>query len=150
MCATSYFPVSFFYIFSNYNNNAIAHVHRVTYRGEVPSAHRELVQSTAATSRPTTPRPIRRRVVRKRGPSHLKRSRMVVRSSFSADRVIVATTDCSESPRSSCLPSSRLSQPRCRHHDHPVCPKTAPHNHSTPLSTILLGGASSPRHSPPD
>ena len=43
---------------TNYNNNAIAHVHRVTYRGDVPSAHRELVQSTAATSRPTTLQPM--------------------------------------------------------------------------------------------
>ena len=61
-CVLRAFFFSCFYIYNNYvlhitnyNSNAIAHVHRVTYRGEVPSAHRELVQSTAATSRLTTP-----------------------------------------------------------------------------------------------
>ena len=61
------FIVRFFYIFKSSSfifapSPSIAHVQRVTYRGEVPSAHRGLVQSTAATSRPTTPRPIGRRV----------------------------------------------------------------------------------------
>ena len=67
MCATSYFYSQVFYIFKSSSfvfapSPSIAHVQRVTYRGEVPSTHRELVQSTVATSRPTTPRPIRRRV----------------------------------------------------------------------------------------
>ena len=67
MRASSYFYSQVFYIFKSSSfvfapSPSIAHVQRVTYRGEVPSAHRELVQSTAATSRPTTPRPIRRQV----------------------------------------------------------------------------------------
>ena len=68
MCALRVtFIVSFFYTFKSSSfvfapSPSIAHVQHVTYRGEVPSAHRELVQLTAATSHPTTPRPIWRRV----------------------------------------------------------------------------------------
>ena len=95
----SYFLVSFFFniynnyilYITNYNNNVIAHVHRVTYRGEVPSAHRELVQSTAATSRPTTPRPIRRRVARRRDPSHLRRVEWLSGPGFSREGIVAIT-----------------------------------------------------------